>query len=192
MKKKIIYYLLLFAIILSISACGKEEKTSTSQTSGRQSFQDEPSTVQSDTTKSSDSSPDNGNSEEDSAEVNADRADAELAEIDVDLTELSSTMIYSEVYNMMVNPEDYVGKMVRMNGQFSVYQDQSTGSIYYAVIIADATACCSQGLEFVLAGNYTYPDDYPEIGTELTATGTFQTYEENGAMYCHLTDAEIN
>lgn len=34
--------------------------------------------------------------------------------IDVDLTQLSSTMIYAEVYNMMVTPDEYVGKTVRM------------------------------------------------------------------------------
>ena len=31
---------------------------------------------------------------------------------DVDLTNLSSTMVYSEVYNMMSTPENYIGKTV--------------------------------------------------------------------------------
>ena len=56
---------------------------------------------------------------------------------------------------------------------------------------APPTACCSQGLEFVLAGEHSYPADYPELGTEITVVGTFQTYEENGYMDCHLVDAEI-
>ena len=30
--------------------------------------------------------------------------------VDVDLTELSSTMVYSEVYAMMTEPENYIGK----------------------------------------------------------------------------------
>ena len=38
-------------------------------------------------------------------------------EIDVDLTKLSSSMVYSEVYNMMNEPEPYEGKMVKMQGQ---------------------------------------------------------------------------
>ena len=29
---------------------------------------------------------------------------------------LSSTMVYSEVYNMMVDPESYIGKTVKMDG----------------------------------------------------------------------------
>ena len=33
---------------------------------------------------------------------------------DVDLTQLSSTLVYAEVYNMASNPQSYVGKTVRM------------------------------------------------------------------------------
>jgi len=112
-------------------------------------------------------------------------------ELDVDLTTLSSTMVYSEVYNMMYEPDRYVGKRIKMNGQFAVYEDPNTGAVYTACIIMDATACCSQGLEFVLAGEKTYPNDYPELGSEITVTGTFQLYDENGATYCHLVDAEM-
>lgn len=128
----------------------------------------------------------------------ADIVDSSTASgIDVDLTSLSSTMVYSEVYNMIVLPENYIGKTVKMNGTFTLYQglDENgaliPGQIYFACIIADATACCSQGLEFVLAGEHIYPDDYPELGSEITVVGTFQTYEENGYMYCHLIDAEL-
>lgn len=117
--------------------------------------------------------------------------------IDVDLTKLSSTMVYSEVYNMMYSPDDYVGKTIKMEGQFAIYQatDENgaliPGQIYFACVIADATACCSQGLEFVLAGEHTYPDDYPELGNEITVIGTFELYEEGGFQYCRLADAEI-
>ena len=112
-------------------------------------------------------------------------------ELDVDLTTLSSTMVYSEIYNMMYEPDRYVGKRIKMNGQFAVYGNPNTGAVYTACIIMDATACCSQGLEFVLAGEHSYPADYPEPGTEITVVGTFQTYEENGYMDYHLADAEM-
>lgn len=117
--------------------------------------------------------------------------------IDVDLTALSSTMIYSEVYNMMVTPDSYIGKTIKMKGQFAVYQAADENGafipdqIYFACVIADATACCSQGLEFALAGEHTYPDDYPELGSEITVTGTFELYEEDGCRYCRLGNAEM-
>ncbi|MGN0469194.1 MAG: hypothetical protein ACI4GY_10770 [Acutalibacteraceae bacterium] len=111
--------------------------------------------------------------------------------VDVDLTALSSTMVYSEVYNMVTTPADYMGKTIKMDGAFSVYHDEQTGKDYFACIISDATACCQQGLEFVLDGDYTYPDDYPELGTEIAVTGVFDTYEENGQQYCQLINAKF-
>ena len=117
--------------------------------------------------------------------------------IDVDLTKLSSTMVYSEVYVMMTSPQDYIGKTVKMNGQFALYQATDANGqpvpdqIYFACVIADATACCQQGLEFVLAGDYKYPDDYPELGTDITVVGEFQTYMEGTQQYCHLINAEL-
>ena len=109
--------------------------------------------------------------------------------IDVDLTKLSSTMVYSEVYNMLYAPQDYIGKTVKMRGMFVTYTNQDESQYYPAVIIADATACCSQGLEFLLEGNPPYPEGYPKMETEITVIGTFETYDEEGYRYCHLVNA---
>ncbi|MCD7764402.1 MAG: hypothetical protein LUI14_14705 [Lachnospiraceae bacterium] len=110
-------------------------------------------------------------------------------DFDVDLTSLSSTVVYAEVSNMMTNPDKYEGKTVRMSGTFSVYEGEA--KIYYACLIADATACCSQGIEFVLDGDFSYPDDYPELGSEITVSGIFDTYYEGEYMYVQLIDAEM-
>ena len=111
--------------------------------------------------------------------------------IDVDLTALSSTMVFSEVYNMMVSPESYIGKTVKMDGSFSSYRDEASGKYYFACIIADATACCSQGIEFVLTDDYTYPDDYPEEGGDICVIGVFDTYQEGDYTYCTLRNAKL-
>lgn len=118
-------------------------------------------------------------------------AAANTASYDVDLVGLSSTMVYSEVYNMMSAPGNYIGKTVRMCGNFGVSYNQSTGKYYFLCIIPDATACCSQGIEFVLAGEHTYPDDYPELDSTITVVGTFVTYQENGYLYCQLINAVL-
>lgn len=111
--------------------------------------------------------------------------------IDIDLTVLSKNMVYAEVFNMMVTPDDYIGKTVKMEGMYTVYHDEATGKIYHACIIADATACCSQGIEFLLTDDYTYPDDYPEEFEDVCIVGVFDTYLEDGATYCTLKDARI-
>lgn len=112
----------------------------------------------------------------------------EAKSVDLDLTKLSSTLIYSEVYNMLITPDDYKGKIVKMKGQFNQYTDEQTGKTYNAVIIPDATACCQQGLEFELSDK-TNPNF--EQGAEITVVGTFDTYSEGELLYCHLKNAKI-
>ncbi|MCR5082765.1 MAG: hypothetical protein K6B15_04745 [Parasporobacterium sp.] len=107
--------------------------------------------------------------------------------VDVDLTVMSSTMVYSEVLNMMTTPEDYIGKVIKMEGIYSTFHDDATGKSYYACIIQDATACCAQGIEFILSDS-NYPEDNGQI---LSVVGTFDTYEENGVKYCTLRDANL-
>ena len=109
--------------------------------------------------------------------------------IDVDLTALSSTMVYAEVYNMISKPDDYLGKRILMRGNFAV--GKGDDRYYLACIIPDATACCSQGIEFLLDGNYTYPNDYPQIGTEITVEGVFDTYYEGTDRYCQIINASL-
>ena len=111
--------------------------------------------------------------------------------IDIDLTELSSTMVYSEVYYMTTMPEDYIGKTVKMDGLFAIYYDEPSDKYYFACIIQDATACCARGVEFELTGNPVYPDDYPEEGTEICVKGVFDTYDEGDYTYCTLRNASF-
>lgn len=114
------------------------------------------------------------------------------ADVDVDLTVLSSTMVYAEVYNMMSNPEEYVGKTIKIKGQYySEYLDD-TQKYYHYVIISDATACCQSGIEFIWDDNsHVYPDEYPENETEIEISGVFNSYEELGQKYYYLSIENI-
>lgn len=116
-------------------------------------------------------------------------ASNEAEGIDIDLTKLSSTMVYAEVFSMMTNSKEYVGKTIRMRGNYSYYYNKPTDTYYFACLIKDATACCAQGIEFVLNADYSYPNDYPRPGDEITVTGVFDSYLEDGYTFYHLTDA---
>ena len=111
--------------------------------------------------------------------------------VDLDLTTMSSTMIYAEVSNMMMEPLEYTGKTVKMEGIRGTYQDPETGKMYYACVIQDATQCCSQGLEFVLDEDKYSAQDYPAQGDEIAVKGTFSTYEENGGQYLTMVDSQL-
>lgn len=109
--------------------------------------------------------------------------------IDVDLNNLNANVVYSQVFLMMTEPDKFIGKRIRMSGQFNVYAAQegnpSGVTEYYAIIIADAQACCQQGIEFVWPG-HTYPEGFPEVKSNASVTGIFEVYEENGKKYCRL------
>lgn len=109
--------------------------------------------------------------------------------IDIDLNNLNANVVYSQVFLMMTEPDKFIGKRIRMSGQFNVYAAEegnpSGVTEYYAIIIADAQACCQQGIEFVWPG-HTYPDGFPEVKSNASVTGIFEVYEENGKKYCRL------
>ena len=109
--------------------------------------------------------------------------------IDIDLNNLNANVVYAQVFQMMTEPDKFIGKRIRMSGQFNVYAAQegnpSGVTEYYAIIIADAQACCQQGIEFVWPG-HTYPDGFPEVKSNASVTGIFEVYTEDGKKYCRL------
>ena len=94
------------------------------------------------------------------------------SDIDIDLTKLNSTMVYSTVNDMMNNYNNYIGKVIRVKGFFSPVYYEPTKQYYYSVIVPDATACCANGLEFIWEdGMHIFPDEYPDEGEEIVVTG---------------------
>ena len=179
--KRIFCLLLAACMMLSLCACGKDvgNDTLSSDEEASASAESIPTPKEQETSEES---------EQPQASSNG---------VDVDLTVLSSTIVYSEVYNMLYNdPAHYLGKTVKARGTFSIYQLVTDGvlqpdPVSYACIISDAAACCAEGMEFVLKDDLAYPDDYPELGTEITVIGEFQSYEENGMTWYHLVNARL-
>ncbi len=178
MKQKRIAMVALMGMLV-FAACGEKENPVTAETAAvfaesvaEDMVQDTQPLMVAET------APEDGNTDSDSP-------------YDVDLTQMSNTMVYAEVYNMMMTPEDYVGKTIHMEGIFSTYYDQNEDQYYHACVIQDATACCAQGIEFVLKGNPQFPEGYPEQGDLITVSGIFELYEENGLEYCRLVEAEL-
>lgn len=116
-------------------------------------------------------------------------------EVDYDLTEMGADMVYATVYGMMVEPDTYVGKRIKMRGQYYASYYEPTGKYYHYVIVSDAAACCAQGIEFVWDdGTHLYPDDYPPDQTEVEVVGIFETYRDEGnedSLYCRLKNASF-
>ena len=111
--------------------------------------------------------------------------------VDLDLSGLSGTFVYAQVYSMVNEYEAWLGKVIKMAGYYSFFEDTQRGVVYHACVIPDATACCAQGIEFIWAGEHAWPADYPEEGADIVVTGRLETYEEDGTLYLHLVDAEL-
>lgn len=114
---------------------------------------------------------------------------------DIDLTQMDSNMVYSTVYQLTNDAPAFIGKTIKMEGQYYAGVDENTGLTYHYVVIKDALACCQQGMEFKWGdGSHKYPDEYPSDGTEVVVVGKFETYKDNPDdvyEYCRVGDASM-
>ncbi len=106
--------------------------------------------------------------------------------INIDLTTMNATMIYSVIYDITVNPDNYYGKRLLLDGYFDTMYEERLDTRYYFIVVPDATACCMQGLEFIPETELTYPDDYPTPGQDIRIVGVLDRYEEEGNNYIYI------
>ncbi len=107
--------------------------------------------------------------------------------VDVDLTVLSANMVYAEVYNMMMYPDNYLGKTIKVSGPYYPLYYDGTDSYYHYVMIEDALACCKNGMEFIWdEGSHAYPDEYPREDDIIEIIGVYNSYQEEGYTYYYL------
>ncbi len=114
--------------------------------------------------------------------------------VHVDLTQMNSTMVYSQVFDMITNPQNYEGKTIRMEGYYYTEQNPTTDVVYHLIVISDALGCCPQGIEFITSGDAQYPEveaEYPNSTETVQVTGVYETYEEDGLLYFRLVSDEV-
>lgn len=112
---------------------------------------------------------------------------AETDKVDVDLTKLSSIMLYSEVSAIALYPEEYDQKTLRIKGTVWQYRTPfEPDKDCFGIMVTDATGCCQQGIQFILK-----EEEYPSIGSEITIQGKLETYKQGEMSYCRLIEAEI-
>ena len=171
MKKAL--YIVLCAAALALTGCGQKETLDTTANAAATAAPAQ--AVQAVQTESSTPAP-----------IFSEATDAPVSEfsaMEIDLTSMSSTMVYSYVFNMISTPDDFIGQRFRIRGIYDEQYWDQTKLTYHYIVIADATACCAQGLEFVL----TDPNAaYPQVGEEFEISGIFGTYEEEGNLYIQL------
>ena len=76
-------------------------------------------------------------------EISAPKTDVEL-----DLSKMNADFVYAFIFQIIVEPEKYEGKTIRMTGTFETFYDDAPYGRHDYCIITDVLACCAQGLEF--------------------------------------------
>lgn len=186
--KKILACIICLTLAFGVTACGKaSDKDSNGDTKIISDAKNKQENSKSDTKKEVSKKEVAGDAGK--GKSSKSKSKTKSNKIDVDLNNLNANVVYSQVFLMMTEPDKFIGKRIRMSGQFNVYAAQegnpSGVTEYYAIIIADAQACCQQGIEFVWPG-HTYPEGFPEVKSNASVTGIFEVYEENGKKYCRL------
>ena len=102
--------------------------------------------------------------------------------IDFDLSKMNYNMISAATFEMLVEPQKYADKTVKISGQF--YSELYEGKRYYSVIVWDATQCCPAGLDFIPPESYEFPQDFPEQEAAVTVVGKMQEDTESGSLVC--------
>lgn len=186
--KKILACIICLTLAFGVTACGKaSDKDSNGDTKIISDAKNKQENSKSDTKKEVSKKEVAGDAGKGKSSKSKSKTNSN--KIDVDLNNLNANVVYAQVFQMMTEPDKFIGKRIRMSGQFNVYAAEegnpSGVTEYYAIIIADAQACCQQGIEFVWPG-HTYPEGFPEVKSNASVTGIFEVYEENGKKYCRL------
>ena len=109
--------------------------------------------------------------------------------IDYDLSNMNYNMISAITFEMLVEPEKYTDKSVKISGQFysEVYEEKR----YYSVIIWDATLCCPAGLDFIPPEGFEFPQDFPALEENITVIGKMQADPETGDLIYVASSIEV-
>ena len=111
--------------------------------------------------------------------------------VDNDLSNMNANMIFAEIFNLVLMPDEYIGRTFRMKGNFAVYVNETSGNKYFSIIIPDATQCCQQGIDIICLGDMKYPEDFPKIGSEIMVTGQFNSITtDEGLSFNYLVMSE--
>ncbi|MDR1209972.1 MAG: hypothetical protein LBK41_06635 [Clostridiales bacterium] len=126
-------------------------------------------------------------SETQTAEPNAVPAHTALPETNAvsagGVVEIKEKMFIAQTNDVYYNAEDYLGKTIKYEGIFNVYEEPELGAEYYSVI-RYGPGCC--GIDANAGFEVAWGNDYPEQNDWVEAVGVLEEYEEDGYKYLRL------
>ena len=132
-----------------------------------------------------------GDSAENGDGDSAETGDGDSADVDLDLTTMSSTMIFAQISDVVFNVQNYLGTSLRLNGTFQLWQDSNTETKknIYVVMVWDAMGCCPQGIELRLPEGMEKPKDLSDIQVEGIIS--LRNVDKYQYLYIDVTDLDV-
>lgn len=160
---------ILLCCLLGMTSCQKEESAPTASSSPHAAstvFSSAPTSTQTPT-----------------PEPTAEPTPITLENGEIDLTQMSSTMVYSYIFNLMYDPTPFIGKRFCIQGIYDENYWAENDTTYHCILIPDAAACCAQGIEFVLTDENA---SYPQPADDIEINGILTTYIEDDTPYIEI------
>ncbi|MDR2729571.1 MAG: hypothetical protein LBB81_01575 [Treponema sp.] len=109
-----------------------------------------------------------------------------------DVINIKEKMFISQVNDVYVNPEDYLGKTIKLEGIFKMEQGYDK---LYCFVLRYGPGCCGNdgNVGFEVAWDKEREKPYPGIDSWVEATGELKTYEEDeDYQYLYLDLVSLN
>jgi len=104
------------------------------------------------------------------------------------VVEITEKMFIAQCNDVYLNPDDYQGKAIRLEGIYSTYMDFESGNTYHYVM-RYGPGCCgndgSAGFEFL------YDGEMPKLNDWIEVVGTAEKVKENDTEYIVLMASEV-
>ncbi len=118
--------------------------------------------------------------ENDKKNEQANESQKEIAtDVDFDFTQISPVMANGHVFDILENPDNYLGKTFRLVGEFARHNVETLGQEFLYVVLYDALSCCPQGIEIMFKEGVKLP----QAKSIIDVKATFKKIEDRFPRY---------
>jgi hypothetical protein len=100
-----------------------------------------------------------------------------------DIIDIGEKMFATQINEIYLNAEDYLGKTLRYQGMFQNQLWADTG-VVYCYVVRNGPGCC--GTDSNPGFEVLWDSDYPKMDDWVEATGVLEAYKEDGFDYLRL------
>ncbi|MCL1864133.1 MAG: hypothetical protein FWF78_11280 [Defluviitaleaceae bacterium] len=120
------------------------------------------------------------------------QGDSTQTPVDIDMTQMSVTMVSAQAAQLELSPTAHLGQVVRMRGShYIAFWEMLQTDLHY--IVLDLTVgCCGSAFEFILSDELIATVGYPPHGAEIEIVGTYSYYEVLGHTFYFFAVTEIS